>query len=332
MQNLIFLNPVFWIISFFIWMIFLYLYYKTKDNAKKFKFTSDLEAVFWNSKKYFVVNLSLIFLLILVFSLLIANPNLKQSKTKEIKNWIDIALVLDLSYSMVAEDIMPNRLEVAKKVLSDFTSKLKTDRVWLILFSGKPFTSVPLTFDYDFITEYVKNITIKTINQDYQHLQWTAIWDALLYGANLFDDKTNREKVIVLLTDGEANRGIDPMEAIRYIKSKNIKVHTVWIWWNKDTFVTVKNIYWTQKIGIWWIDEKNLKTIATLTSWLYYRADSEKTFEKIFEKLNLLQKKEIEVNKIEIITNYYKPFIYIIFFVFIIFISFNYYYYYYLRD
>lgn len=330
MQNLIFLDPVFWIISFFIWMVFLYLYYKTKYNAKKFKFTSDLEEVFWSSRKYFVINLSLIFFLILVFSLLIANPNLKETKTKEIKNWIDIALVLDLSYSMIAEDIMPNRLEVAKRVISNFTSKLKTDRVWLILFSWKPFTSVPLTFDYDFITNYVKNITIKTINQDYQHLQWTAIWDALLYWANLFDDKTDREKIIVLLTDGEANKGIDPMEAIRYIKSKNIKVHTVWIWWNKDTFVTVKNIYWTQKIGIWWIDEENLKTIANLTDWLYYRADSEKTFEKIFEKLNLLQKKEIEVNKIEIMTNYYKPFVYVIFAIFIIFIGFNFYYY--LRD
>lgn len=330
MQNLIFLDPVFWIISFIVWMVFLYLYYKTKYNAKKFKFTSDLEEVFWSSRKYFVINLSLIFFLILVFSLLIANPNLKETKTKEIKNWIDIALVLDLSYSMIAEDIMPNRLEVAKRVISNFTSKLKTDRVWLILFSWKPFTSVPLTFDYDFITNYVKNITIKTINQDYQHLQWTAIWDALLYWANLFDDKTDREKIIVLLTDGEANKGIDPMEAIRYIKSKNIKVHTVWIWWNKDTFVTVKNIYWTQKIGIWWIDEENLKTIANLTDWLYYRADSEKTFEKIFEKLNLLQKKEIEVNKIEIMTNYYKPFVYVIFAIFIIFIGFNFYYY--LRD
>jgi Ca-activated chloride channel family protein len=227
----------------------------------------------------------------------------------------------------MAEDIAPNRLEVAKQVISDFTSKLKTDRVWLVLFSWKPFTSVPLTFDYKFITNYVKKITIKTINQDYGHLQWTAIWDALLYWANLFDEKSNREKVIVLLTDWEANKWIDPLEAIRYVKSKNIKVHTVWIGWNQDTFVEVKNIYWTQKIRIWWVDEENLKTIANLTSWFYYRADSKETFQQIFDKLNLLPKKEIEVSEYRFFIPYYKIFVYIIFFIFFVFISFNFYYY-----
>lgn len=327
MSNIIFLNPFFWFASFIVGMIFLYFYYKTKKNAKKFKFISDLEKVFWSSKKYFYINLSIIFLLIFFFSLLLANPNLKEMKTKEIRNGIDIAIVLDLSYSMVAEDIAPNRLEVAKKVITDFTSKLKTDRVWLILFSWKPFTSIPLTFDYDFITKYVKNISIKTINQDYQNLQWTAIWDAILYGANLFHDTSDREKVIVLLTDGEANKWINPIEAIRFIAGKNIKVHTVWIGWNKDTFVTVKNIYGSQKIGIWWIDEKNLKAIAEMTNGVYYRADSEQTFEKIFEKLDLLPKKEIEIEQIQINNTYYKPFVYIIFSLFFIFISFNFYYY-----
>jgi Ca-activated chloride channel family protein len=71
----------------------------------------------------------LIFVIILFFSLLIANPNLKQTKTKEIKNGIDIVIVFDLSYSMLAEDIKPNRLEIAKQVVSDFSKELKTDRI-----------------------------------------------------------------------------------------------------------------------------------------------------------------------------------------------------------
>lgn len=326
MSNIIFLNSFFWFCSFIVGMIFFFVYYKTKKNAKKFKFTSDLEKIFWRSKKYFYINSSIIFLLILTFSLLIANPNIQKNKTKEKRNGIDIAIVLDLSYSMIAEDIVPNRLEVAKKVISDFTSKLKTDRVWLILFSWKPFTSIPLTFDYDFITKYIKNISIKTINQDFQHLQWTAIGDALLYGESLFRDTSDREKVIVLFTDGEANKWINPIEAIRFIAEKKIKVHTVWIGGNKDTFVTVKNIYGSQKIGIWWIDEKNLTAIAEMTNGLYYRADSEKTFEKIFEKLDLLPKKEIEIEQIQINNTYYKPFVVTIFSLFFIFISFNFYY------
>lgn len=327
MQNLVFLNPILWIISFFTWMLFLFLYFNIRKTAKNFKFISDLEAIFWSGKNIFYTNLVLIFLIILFFSLLIANPNLKQTKIKEIRNWIDIAIVLDLSYSMMAKDIPPNRLEVAKKVISDFTSRLKTDRVGLILFSWKPFTSVPLTFDYEFITNYVKNISINNINQDYQHLQWTAIWDALLYWSNLFDeDSNNREKVIVLLTDWEANRWIDPLQAIKYVKEKWIKVHTVWIWWNEDTFVEIKNVFWKQKIMIWWIDEENLKAIANLTKWIYYRADNLNTFNKIFEELNLLQKKEIEIEKMEIIKPYYKNFVYLIFVLFIIFINFNIYY------
>ena len=334
MQNLIFLNPILWIISFLIWLILLYLFYKTKNYNLKFKFLDDIEKVFWNKNKYFKINLALTFILITLFSILIANPNLKQNKTKINKNWIDIVLVLDLSYSMIAEDITPNRLEVAKEVLANFASELKTDRLWLILFSGKPFTSIPLTFDYDFVKKYVQNITIDSINQDYQHLQWTAIWDALLYGFNLFETSPvsgingdEREKIIVLLTDWEANRWLDPLQAIKYIKEKNIKVHTVWIWWEKDTYVTINNIFWQQKIAIWWIDEKNLKAIASLTNWLYYRADSNETFKKIFEKLNLLQKKDLEIEDFSILENYYKPFIYAIFFVFYILLGFNFYFY-----
>ena len=327
MKDLIFLHPLLWEISFTVWMIFLYFYFSTKKSAKKFKFMADIEAVFWKSQSYFFVNLSILFLLIVVLSLIIADPNQKQTKTKVIKNGIDIALVLDLSYSMVAEDIAPNRLEVAKKVLSDFTSKLQTDRVWLILFSGKPFTSVPLTFDYDFITQYVKNISIKNINQDFLHLQWTAIWDALLYWAHLFDDNSNREKVIVLFTDGEANKWINPLEVIRYITAKKIKVHTVGIGGDKDTYVIIKNMYGSQKKAIWWVDETNLRTLASLTQWQYYRANNEETFSQIFQKLNLLQKKEIVVEQVELLKNNYTPFVMCAFFLFFVFISYNFYYY-----
>lgn len=331
LENLIFLNPELWIISFFIWMIFLYFYYKTKNFASKFKFISDLEAVFWSSKKYFFINILLIFIIILFFSLLIANPNLKETKTKEIKNGIDIAIVLDLSYSMLAKDIKPNRLEVAKQVISDFSKELKTDRIWLVLFSWKPFTSIPLTFDYNFVTNYVKNITIDNINQDYEHLQWTAIWEWLLYAANLFDN-TDREKVIVLLSDWKPDCWdfnwdgkmdcIDPLQAVKYVWEKNIKVHTIWIWWEWEVYIkyTPKPVTFDKEA------EENLKAIANLTSGEYYRADSEETFKQIFEKLNLLQKKEIEVEQFELFLPYYKVFVYILFFLITFFTIFNFYY------
>lgn len=327
MQNLVFLQPIFWIVAFIIGIIFLYFYYRTKKFAPKFAFLEDIEAIFGKSKTIFKINIMVLFVIVLAFSLLMADPNLKEKKQKTVKNGIDIAIVLDLSYSMVAEDIPPNRLEVAKQVISDFTSKLQTDRVGLVLFSWKPFTSVPLTFDYNFITNYVKNISIESINQDYSHLQGTAIGDGLLYGANLFEENDERQKVIVLLTDGEANRWIDPIEAIKYIKEKNITVHTVWIWGQEETFVNFKNVYGTQKLAIWGIDEENLQAIAKLTGGEYYRADTKETFQTIFEKLNLLEKKEIQVDEYQFMLPYYKPFVYVIFVLFLFFLSANTYYY-----
>lgn len=327
MENIIFLQPLLGILAFWVGCIGVFLYYRTQKFAPKFAFMQDIEAIFWKTKFLFYFNMVVLFFIIISFALLIADPNLKKQNKQVVKNGIDIAIVLDLSYSMVAEDIPPNRLEVAKQVISDFTSKLTTDRVGLVLFSGKPFTSVPLTFDYQFITNYVQKLSIESINQDYQHLQWTAIWDGLLYGANLFDDQSERQKVIVLFTDWEANRWIDPIEAIRYIKQKNIIVHTVGIGWQEETYVNFKNIYGNQKLAIWWIDEENLQAIANMTGWEYYRADSKETFQNIFEKLDLLQKKEIQVDEYQFFVPYYKNFVLLIFILLVLYMSVNSYYY-----
>lgn len=327
MENIIFLQPLLGILAFWVGCIGVFLYYCTQKFAPKFAFMQDIEAIFWKTKFLFYFNMVVLFFIIISFALLIADPNLKKQNKQVVKNGIDIAIVLDLSYSMVAEDIPPNRLEVAKQVISDFTSKLTTDRVGLVLFSGKPFTSVPLTFDYQFITNYVQKLSIESINQDYQHLQWTAIWDGLLYGANLFDDQSERQKVIVLFTDWEANRWIDPIEAIRYIKQKNIIVHTVGIGGQEETYVNFKNIYGNQKLAIWWIDEENLQAIANMTGWEYYRADSKETFQNIFEKLDLLQKKEIQVDEYQFFVPYYKNFVLLIFILLVLYMSVNSYYY-----
>ena len=327
-KNIVFTSYELWFLSFAIWMILLFLYYKSnKNNWINFQFIKDIESIFWRSRKYFFINIFLIFLIIMTFSLLVANPMIKNKQTENIKNWIDIAIVLDLSYSMLAEDIKPNRLEVAKEVISNFTSSIKTDRVGLVLFSWTPFTWVPLTFDYEFITNYIKDISIKTINQNYWHLQWTAIWDGLLYWANLFNDNEKREKVIILFTDWEANRWIDPLEAIKYVNTKNIKVYTVWIWWNKDTYVNFKTIYWNQKVEVWWIDEENLKAIANLTGGKYYKANTTETFKDIFNKLDLLSKNWVKVKVYEYLTPYYKEFIYILFYLMWIYVLFNLFYY-----
>jgi len=324
MENLVFLSPLFWIISFIIWIIWLYLFYKTKDFWIKAWFFNDLEKVFGTKNYFFRFNLLILFVIITIFSIILRDPNIKNQNQEIKKNWIDIVIVFDLSYSMMAEDLRPNRLEIAKEVLSNFVLKLQTDRLWFVIFSWKPFVWVPLTFDYNFVSKYIKNLDIQKINQDYSHLQWTAIWDGLLYGANLFKDD-DREKVIVLFTDWEANRWVDPLLALKYIKSKNIKIHTVWIWWDKETYVLVKNVFGTQKIPIWWVDEDMLKKIASISWWEYYRANNNEVFKKIFDKLNIIQKKDIEINEYVFYKQYYSFFINILYYLVWIFLIINFY-------
>jgi len=233
---------------------------------------------------------------------------MKNTTHQSIKNGIDIVLVLDLSLSMTATDISPNRLDVAKSVLINFVDKLSSDRVGFVVFSWKPFVGFPLTYDYDFVKKYINTLSIDTINQNQPILQWTAIGDALMYGANIFDG-AERKKVMVLLTDGEANRWIDPNQAILYVKEKNILVHTVWIAGDKDTFV----IFGGQKLMIGWVDEKNLKAIANVTSGKYYRAKDKKTFEELFANLNLLEKKALQSDDVVRYQPSYFPLIFLFF-------------------
>jgi Ca-activated chloride channel family protein len=107
--------------------------------------------------------------------MLLANPSSINTSQIEKKNGIDIEILFDISYSMKAEDLSPNRLEIAKDTLVNFISQISSDRVGLTIFAGKPFTSVPITFDYNFLKDYIKNIDVDTINQAYTYLQGTAM-------------------------------------------------------------------------------------------------------------------------------------------------------------
>ena len=150
-ENIVFFSPIFGIIGLIVWLWALYLYYKAFSFSQKFKFLSDLQHVFWSGKKYFYTYMTFSIILILLFSLLLSHPHKTFTRNVESKEWIDIVLALDLSYSMLAEDISPNRFEKSKEVLLDFISQVQTDRVGIVLFAGKPFVWVPLTFDYNFL-------------------------------------------------------------------------------------------------------------------------------------------------------------------------------------
>lgn len=318
LQNYYFLLliiPFIFLISFFIF----------RKKWIKSPITSDVFKVFQKNTYLKYVNIILIIAILSVFTVILANPNNVNTSQIEKKNGIDIEILFDISYSMKAEDLKPNRLEIAKETLVNFISKITSDRVGLTIFAGKPFTSTPLTFDYDFLKDYIKNIDINTINQNYTYLQGTAMWDALLMWIKSLDnwDKT-RQKVIILMTDWEANKWIAPLQAVKLAREKNIKVYTIWIGWLDQSFVYLTdNLGRKTKVEIGWVDEKTLKAIAEITNASYFRATDSGSLKKIFEELWKLNKTDIEVKKQVLYSPTYEIFEYILLVLFIIFMWFN---------
>lgn len=322
-----FLSPEYFLLLLIIPVI-IYFDLKKRKQWIKASFINDLLSIFPRTTYLFWVNLILKTLIIFVFTLILANPNLWSSKQKISKEWIDIVIALDISTSMLSEDIKPNRIEWAKKVIWDFAAQLKTDRLWILLFAWRPFISSPLTFDYWALVEYIKSISTNTINQNVYGLNWTAIWDALLLSVNSITredekdkkEKKEREKVIILLSDWEANKWAPPLATAQVAKEKWIKVYTIWIWDPNGTVQYGYDMFWNKvpQTDMFWnvvktkVDEQTLRWIADITWWQYFSASDNETFKKIFDKLSLLEKTEIKTEIIKEYTPNYKMFLYLL--------------------
>ena len=285
---------------FFVWTIWLFflvlLYFKYK-NINNFSFFSDIKKVYTNNYNFYT-KIIVIMIIFLLYSVIFSNPNISNTKENIKKDWIDIVIALDISYSMEANDFSPTRMEYAKKVLLDFIKTQETNRIWLVVFAWKPFTSIPLTFDYNILKEYVWNLTVNSINQNMPWLSWTAIWDALLMSKNLFDlDETEREKVIILLTDWDANVWVDPVAATEFIKWDGIKIYSIWVWSDDWGEIIVWSWFFEQRYFVEPLNDRDLKIISSMTLWEYFLANNEKTFNDIFRYLEWLEKNEIEVEE-----------------------------------
>ncbi|MDD2907528.1 MAG: VWA domain-containing protein [Candidatus Gracilibacteria bacterium] len=253
------------------------------------------------------------------YILIFANPNIDSTDTKTKKSGIDIVLALDISYSMNATDLAPNRIEAAKKVITDFISKQETNRVGLVVFAGKPFTSIPLTFDYNILKETISNLKTDNINQNLS-LAGTAIGDAILMSETLFENKDDknidttkdREKVIILLTDGDANTGVDPQLAAKNSKEENIKIYTIGIGSPEGGTIVYNTGPFQQVSQVPPLNGEALQSISKTTSGEFFKATDNRVFEEIFKKLESLDKKEIEVETKNIYNSNYTYFVYIL--------------------
>ena len=204
----------------------------------------------------------------------------------------DIYFVVDVSRSMLAEDLKPNRLEVAKVKLREFAKLRPTDRIGVIIFSEKVFTMLPLTTDPGLIDQILGEIKIGFLGSG------TNIGDALALAVGRGQSSKTKNKVVILLTDGVNNVGnLTPIQAAEMAKSYDMKVYTIGLGSNKDAKLPVgKGLFGMQYQNIpgGSIDLKTLNEISDLTGGKSYMAGSEESLKEILEDIQKLEKTKIQ--------------------------------------
>jgi len=229
------------------------------------------------------------------FSLMQPRKALKVSPSNIEVN--DIILCIDVSRSMLAEDIRPNRLEVAKERIREFVSLRPTDRIAVVLFSEKVFTLLPLTTDPALVDKALSEISIGLLGSG------TNIGDGLALSVARAVNSETKNKVIILLTDGVANVGsMTPIQGAEEAKKYGIKVYTIGLGTDEDAKIPAGNgLFGTQYqlIPGGSIDYKVLNEISNMTGGKFYPAKSGKALKEILGEIQKLEKTEIKVsNKI----------------------------------
>ncbi len=223
----------------------------------------------------------------------VARPQSSSSGTNMTIEGIDIVLALDVSGSMLARDLKPDRLEASKNVAMDFIKGRPGDRIGLVIFSGETFTQVPLTTDHSIILNMFKGIKSGMIKDG------TAIGDGLATSVNRLRDSKAISKVIILLTDGVNNAGsVDPLTAAEIAKVFGVRVYTIGAGSYGTAPYPVQTPFGVQLRDVEVeIDEALLKQIADQTGGNYYRATSNQRLEEIYKEIDALEKSKIDVTE-----------------------------------
>jgi Ca-activated chloride channel family protein len=206
---------------------------------------------------------------------------------------IDIIISLDISGSMLAEDLKPNRLEAAKEVAMNFISQRHTDRIGLVVYSGESFTQCPLTTDHSVLKNLFAQIKNGMIEDG------TAIGLGLATAVSRLKESEAKSKVVILLTDGVNNRGaIPPITAAEIAKAFGIRVYTIGVGTNGQAPYPVQTPFGKQyQYEEVKIDEAMMKEISRLTGGRYFRATDNKSLEDIYREIDELEKSKIEVTE-----------------------------------
>lgn len=223
--------------------------------------------------------------------LALARPQERNVIREQFAEGVDIMMVLDTSTSMRAQDFQPNRFEAAKEVGAEFIRGRLSDRVGLIVFAAKAFIQAPLTLDYDFLLRMLDEVEVGVIEDG------TAIGTALAMATNRLKDTEAVSKVIILLTDGQNNRGeIDPVTASEVAEALGVRVYAVGVGaYGEAPFVIDHPFAGRQRRMMpVEIDEDMLRSVAEKTGGAYFRATDNEALREIYARIGELEKTKIE--------------------------------------
>jgi Ca-activated chloride channel family protein len=291
-----FANPGFLYLLILLPLLGAWYWYKLLNNdpGLQLSSTSGFSATRKTLRQY-LIHILFVFRLLAIALLIVALARPQStSKSRDVTiEGIDIVMAMDVSSSMLAQDLRPDRLEAAKEVAAEFIEGRPDDRIGLVIFSGESFTQSPLTSDHSMIMNLFKDIQSGMIEDG------TAIGDGMATSINRLKESDAISKVIILITDGVNNSGsIDPLSAAEIAKIYGIRIYTVGVGTMGMAPYPVQTPFGIQYQNMEvQIDEEILKQVAEATGGKYFRATSNRKLKEIYGEIDQLEKSKIDVTE-----------------------------------
>ena len=313
MKDVSFLNPEFLWLFLLLPLAVVWLIWKRKQTSVTLKISS---VKGFKTQKSWLARLKpmlFTFRILALSALIIAMARPRKvdisSQTKSTKG-IDIVMAIDVSGSMLAKDLKPNRMEALKEVASNFVEGRPNDRIGIVVYAAEAYTKTPVTSDKAIVADAIRSIKYDNVLQD-----GTGIGVGLTTAVNRLKDSKAKSKVIILLTDGVNNAGfIEPETASQIAKEYGIKVYTIGIGTNGNAmfpYAYAPNGGFLFRMMPVEIDVNLLQTIARNTAGKYFRASSNSKLENIYKEINKLETTEIEELKFYDYDERYRLFVWI---------------------
>lgn len=313
MTNITFLNPEFFWLFLVLPFAMGWYFFKRKEEKPTLKISS-LQGFKASQSILPKLKPVLFAMRLLALSALIvamARPRtVDVSNKRNTTNGIDIVIASDVSGSMLAKDLKPNRMEALKSVASDFVTARVNDRIGIVVYAAEAYTKTPVTSDKEVVLEAINSIQYDNVLQD-----GTGIGMGLATAVNRLKDSKAKSKVIILMTDGVNNAGfIEPVMASEIAAEFGIKVYTIGIGTNGNAlfpYAYAPNGGFLFKMMPVQIDEQLMKEIAKKTGGKYFRAQSNSSLESIYNEINKLEKTEVEELKFVNYDEKYRPLVWL---------------------